>query len=142
MYTDAVLFPDVERVLRSIRTGPNSEFGVSKKLVECRGEIWQISSSYFHPFAAMATSDGWLKLNNAFHGSKRGEVSIHSIILRILTLLIFVAHWQLQKFTAINVYRLKKTEVQHEYQYVDSITDSVSFFLSLQDFYFIRGTPY
>ncbi|KAG2186044.1 hypothetical protein INT43_002482 [Umbelopsis isabellina] len=101
MYTDAVLFPDVERVLRSTRTAPNSEYGVSKKLVECRGDIWQISSSYFHPFAAMATSDGWLKLNNAFHGNKRGE-----------------------KFSTINVYRLKKTEVQHKYQYVDSIKDS------------------
>jgi hypothetical protein len=76
IHTDAVLFPDVERVLRSIRTAPNSEFGVSKRMVECRGDIWQVSSSYYHPFAAMATSDGWLKLNNPYHGHKRGEVSM------------------------------------------------------------------
>lgn len=88
IYTDAVLFPDVERVLRSIRTAPNSEFGVSKKMVECRGDIWQISSSYFHPFAAMATSDGWLKLNNAFHGNKRGEVSRISVNSQVPVVLI------------------------------------------------------
>lgn len=103
-HSDMIFFPDVERNLRCIRTGIDNEHGVSKKLGDCRGDLWQFASSYFHPWVAFGTSDGWFKMINNYHGHKRGERSI-----------------------VINVYRMKLQEgPPKKYQYVDGIKPVVS----------------
>ncbi|KAG2189437.1 hypothetical protein INT44_004579 [Umbelopsis vinacea] len=73
-YTESFFFSDVERNLRSARTGVSTEHGGTRKEADNRGEIWQFDGSYYHPFILFSSSDGWLKMKNHYHGKLRGQV--------------------------------------------------------------------
>jgi hypothetical protein len=73
-YTENVFFPDVERNLRSVRTGISTEHGTTKKEADNRGELWHLAASYYNPFLLYSTSDGWLKMKNPYQGKLRSQV--------------------------------------------------------------------
>ncbi|CAO3687937.1 unnamed protein product [Umbelopsis ramanniana] len=101
-YTENVFFPDVERNLRSVRTGISTEHGTTKKEADNRGELWQLAASYYNPFLLYSTSDGWLKMKNPYQGKLRT-----------------------QKPVITAVYRLRLDENPKKYRYVDGIKSSV-----------------
>ncbi|KAI9279899.1 hypothetical protein BC943DRAFT_355036 [Umbelopsis sp. AD052] len=101
-YTESFFFSDVERNLRSARTGVSTEHGGTRKEADNRGEIWQFDGSYYHPFILFSSSDGWLKMKNHYHGKLRG-----------------------QKTIVTTIYRMKLEENPNTYRYVDGIKPAV-----------------
>jgi hypothetical protein len=74
-YSENLIFPDVERTIRTARTGVIADHGTTKKEADSKGEIWQFASSYYHPFVLWSSSDGWLKMRNPYQGRLKKEVS-------------------------------------------------------------------
>lgn len=71
---DKLSYMDGDNILHLCDTKERSETSPGNRLVEGNAASFSIAGSEMHPFLSITSSDGWLKIVNAYVLRRRGEV--------------------------------------------------------------------
>ncbi|KAJ8661026.1 hypothetical protein O0I10_003248 [Lichtheimia ornata] len=80
---DKLSYMDGDNILHLCDTKEKSELSPGNRLVEGNAASFSIAGSEMHPFLSITSSDGWLKIVNAYVLRRRGETKYQNIAYKL-----------------------------------------------------------